>query len=156
MLFVGGSSRTPNSRYLYIPAEYNVYQFDLWAADIDASRITVAEYDGFSLPYQTTFFRHSWPRTAKYTSTLLAAVTVLHVIHHPDEPGLACEVEQHGVSLPYYHLAPCPTSQLPPSARSCPVSRPPALCAGCEWVAEPQLAAGALRTSQPGAGVFSP
>jgi hypothetical protein len=25
---------------------------------------------------------------------------ILHVIHHPDEPGLACEVEQHGVILP--------------------------------------------------------
>ncbi|MEO8590451.1 MAG: hypothetical protein ABI432_13835, partial [Flavobacteriales bacterium] len=26
----------------------------------------------------------------------------LHVIHTPDEPGLACNMEQHGIALPRY------------------------------------------------------
>ncbi len=106
--FVGGAAVSPNSRYLYIPSEYRIYQFDLWATDIAASRITVAEYDGFLSPYQTTFFQAQLAPDCKIYINTFAAVTVLHVIHYPDEHGLACEVEQHGVSLPYYHLRSMP------------------------------------------------
>ncbi|MBE2207440.1 MAG: T9SS type A sorting domain-containing protein [Saprospiraceae bacterium] len=106
--FVGGAAVSPNSRFLYIPSEYRIYQFDLWATDIAASRITVAEYDGFLSPYQTTFFQAQLAPDCKIYINTFAAVTVLHVIHYPDEHGLACEVEQHGVSLPYYHLRSMP------------------------------------------------
>ncbi len=30
-------------------------------------------------------------------------VNILHVIHQPDEKGQACEVEQHGITLPSRH-----------------------------------------------------
>ncbi|MBX2928399.1 MAG: T9SS type A sorting domain-containing protein [Saprospiraceae bacterium] len=155
--FVGGAAVSPNSRYLYIPAEYNVYQFDLWAADIDASRITVAEYDGFLSPYQTTFFQAQLAPDCKIYINSFAAVTVLHVIHHPDEPGLTCEVEQHGVSLPYYHLRSMPNF---PNYRLGPLvpGEPPAppCVPVVSAVEETQLAAGALRIfPNPAQGYFT-
>ncbi|PTM12946.1 MAG: hypothetical protein DA408_08820, partial [Bacteroidetes bacterium] len=38
-----GAAISPNSRFLYVSSWIKVYQYDLWAADIEASRITVAE-----------------------------------------------------------------------------------------------------------------
>ncbi|MBK8193439.1 MAG: hypothetical protein IPK76_09565 [Lewinellaceae bacterium] len=50
-----GCAISPNSRFLYIAAQYSIYQFDLWADDIEASKQLIAIYDNFYSPYPTTF-----------------------------------------------------------------------------------------------------
>ncbi len=106
--FTGGVAVSPNSRYLYVCSEDFVYQFDLQAADIEASRITVAEYDGYLSPFPTKFFNAQLAPDCKIYINSFATVDVLHVIHSPDEPGLACNFEQHAVQLPFNHARSLP------------------------------------------------
>jgi len=101
--FAGGVAVSPNSRYLYVSSELHIYQFDLWAEDVAASRITVAVFDGYASPFQTTFFQAQLAPDCKIYINTFATVDVLHVIHNPDEPGLACNVEQHAIQLPFNH-----------------------------------------------------
>jgi PKD repeat protein len=108
----GGVSFSPNSRYLYTSAWDKIYQFDLQAADIPASRDTVAEYDGFidvnggggGLPYATRFFiMQNTPDGKIYISCPNTPTRYLHVIDQPDSAGVACNVLQHHIHLPSYN-----------------------------------------------------
>jgi hypothetical protein len=100
-----GVAFSPNSRFLYASYQLKVYQFDLWAPDISASRQVVAEYDGFQSPppFSTTFFQAMLAPDGKIYLTAPNGVNILHVIHQPDKYGQACEVEQHGLTLPATH-----------------------------------------------------
>ncbi len=119
--FSGGVAISPNSRFLYVSSYVNIYQYDLWADDIEASRETVAVYDGvlspppFSLP--TRFFLCQLAPDGKIYISSTNTVRVLHVIHNPNAKGAACQVEQRGLELstlnafgipnhPYYGLGP--------------------------------------------------
>jgi hypothetical protein len=95
---------SPNSRYLYLANRFEIWQFDLLAPDILASKITVAEYDGFidssgGLPFGTTFV---WMQLGPDGKIYIVAnnTTYLHTIDNPDEPGLACNVNQHSFKMP--------------------------------------------------------
>ena len=101
--YSGGAAISPNSRFLYIPSNSFMYQYDLWADDIEASRATVAVYDGYLAPFPTTFFLAQLAPDNKIYISCSNGVNVLHVIHNPDEKGLACNVEQHGVHLPTFN-----------------------------------------------------
>mgnify|MGYP001249994664 CR=1 FL=1 len=56
--WAGGVAISPNSRFLYVPSFKYLYQYDLWADDIPASKDTIAVWDGFFQPpgYSTTFY----------------------------------------------------------------------------------------------------
>ncbi len=102
----GGIAFSPNSRFVYTPSWDKVYQFDLWATDIPASRITVAEYDGFlderGLP--TRFYQPKLAPDGKiYITVSNVNSRYLHVIDQPDSLGTACNVQQHQILLPTYH-----------------------------------------------------
>ncbi|MBX2927109.1 MAG: PKD domain-containing protein [Saprospiraceae bacterium] len=138
----GGIAISPNSRFLYVSSFRYVYQYDLHAADIEASRITVAEWDGFHDPLHpalaTTFYLAQLGPDGKIYINSNTSTRYLHVINHPDSLGLACDVCQHCVELPTFnsfslpnfpnyrlhHLegSPCDTLRQPPMA---------------EWVHEP-------------------
>jgi hypothetical protein len=100
-----GCAISPNSRFLYIAAQYSIYQFDLWADDIEASKQLIAIYDNFYSPYPTTFNTMQLGPDCKIYISIPNGVDVLHVINRPDEPGLACDLVQHGVSLPVCNAA---------------------------------------------------
>jgi PKD repeat protein len=130
--WAGGVAVSPNSRYLYVSSYLYVYQFDLQAEDIAASKDTVAVYDGFQAPFPTRFFMAQLAPDGKIYLNATNGVNILHVIHDPDQPGAACNFEQHGVQLPTYNafslpnfpnyrLGPlegslCDTLRSPPSA----------------------------------------
>ena len=61
----------------------------------------VAEYDGFLAPFPTRFSQVQLAPDCKLYVNTFATVDVLHVLHNPDEPGLACNVEQHAIQLPF-------------------------------------------------------
>lgn len=96
----GGVAVSPSGQYLYLTAGDTVHQYDLLAADIVASRQTVAVYDGFMSPFSTYFFQAMLAPNGKIYFTAGSSNNVLHVIHNPDSSGVACNVEQHGVQLP--------------------------------------------------------
>ncbi len=130
----GGAAISPNSRYLYISSYNYLYQYDLWAEDIPATKDTVAVWDGFTIPpvFATRFFLMQLAPNGKIYFNSSNAVPYLHAINNPDLPGDSCDVCQHCVALPSWnsfslpnfpnyrlgHLegSPCDTLRQPPTA----------------------------------------
>ena len=103
-----GVSISANSRFLYASAKKRLYQFDLHALDIEASRTIVAEWDGFANPFATIFNFSALAPDGKIYIASTSSTLNLHVIHKPDCPGLQCEVEQHGIELPAFNFITIP------------------------------------------------
>ncbi len=95
-----GCAVSPNGRFLYLGARKNLYQLDLQAPDISASQVLVAEWDGFASPIATLFQQLQLGPDCKIYGLAGGDTRYFHVIHNPDEPGLACNVEQRGLPLP--------------------------------------------------------
>ena len=130
--WAGGVAISPNSRYLYVSSFVNVYQYDLWAADVEASRDTVAVWDGFGGLFATTFYLAQLAPDGKIYINSNNGSRYLHVIEQPDLPGDSCQVCQHCLEIPSvnnfslpnfpnYRLgplegSPCDTLRAPPTA----------------------------------------
>ncbi|MEM9888227.1 MAG: T9SS type A sorting domain-containing protein, partial [Bacteroidota bacterium] len=84
-------------------------QYDLEASDVKASETIVAEYDGFvqygrdGFPLATRFLFGQLAPDGKIYICTSNSTQYLHVIHNPNEKGLACNVEQHGIELPTFN-----------------------------------------------------
>ncbi|MGB3869291.1 MAG: hypothetical protein WA937_07485 [Flavobacteriales bacterium] len=104
---MGGVAFAPNSRYLYVSSVLDVYQYDTEVSDIAATMVHIAHWDSTyspSPPFATMFdIAQLAPDGKVYIGTGNGTLR-LHVIHNPDEPGLACNLEQHGVELPRYFM----------------------------------------------------
>lgn len=101
----GGVAFSPNSRYLYVSSTRYIYQFDMQASDILASKTTVAVWDSSyipSVPFATTFAHMQLAPDGKIYFNSCNGTNILHVINYPDSAGLNCDVCQHCVSLPTY------------------------------------------------------
>jgi hypothetical protein len=103
-----GVAISPNSQYLYVSTGFKLFQYNLNAGNINASKKLVGEYDGFMSPLKTTFFQPMLAPDNKIYMTTTNDNNVLHVIHNPNENGLSCNFEQHGIILPtmHFNLAP--------------------------------------------------
>jgi hypothetical protein len=102
-IYAVGLSISPNSRFLYFSARDTLYQYDLWASDIGASEEVVGIYDGFTAPFQTSFFLAQLAPDGKIYITPSNGTLYLHVIEKPNEKGLACDFRQHAVHLGSYN-----------------------------------------------------
>jgi hypothetical protein len=130
--WAGGVAISPNSRYLYVSSYLRVFQYDLWAADIEASQDTVAVWDGFGGVFATTFYLAQLAPDGKIYINSNNGSRYLHVIEQPDLPGDSCQVCQHCLEIPSvnnfslpnfpnYRLgplegSPCDTLRAPPTA----------------------------------------
>ncbi|MCO6493558.1 MAG: hypothetical protein J5I98_34375, partial [Phaeodactylibacter sp.] len=103
-----GVAVSPNSRFLYISAKDTLFQFDLEVEDIFSSGVIIGVYDNYLSPFPTQFHNAQLAPDCKIYVNSFATVDVLHVIHNPDEPGLACNFEQHAVQLPFNHARSLP------------------------------------------------
>lgn len=102
---IGGVAFSPNSRFLYVPSLNDVYQFDTEATDIESSMVHIAEWDSTyspSPPFATLFDVALLAPDGKIYIATGNSTFKLHVIHDPDQPGMACNIEQHGITLPTY------------------------------------------------------
>ncbi len=141
----GGVAISPSSRFLYVSSTLRVYQYDLWASDIAATKDTVAEYDGFQSPFPTTFFNAQLAPDCKIYLNSQNGVDRLHVIHQPDEPGDNCLFEQHAIELPHPHsisLPNFPNYRLGPLI---PGEKPPPPCELIVDTQSPQPAAEGIK-----------
>lgn len=103
----GGLSFSPNSKVLYVSAVYNLYQFDMNAMNIAASKITVAVWDSFYSPMPplaTLFIKSQLAPDGKIYIATGNSTFHYHVINQPDSLGLACDVVQHGLEISTYYL----------------------------------------------------
>lgn len=97
-----GVAVSPNSRYLYVSALIDLYQFDLQAPDIQASAIQVGHSGNYFDPFRENFYHSQLGPDCKIYITGTNGGRNFHVIHKPDLPGTACQLEQHGLILPTY------------------------------------------------------
>ena len=105
----GGVAISPNSRYLYVSHTVELYQYDLQAEDIEASKILIDTFDGFQSPFGTLFYTMQLGPDCRIYMTSQNGTDRLHVINNPDEGGTACNFEQHGIELPHYQAFSIPT-----------------------------------------------
>ncbi len=109
-IWFGGVAVSPDSRFLYVSNAIYLYQFDLQAADVQASKVVIDTFDGFSSPFPANFFlMQLGPDCRIYMSTGNGADR-LHVIHHPNRKGKACGFKQHAVLLPQSNASTIPNN----------------------------------------------
>ncbi|MCB9048206.1 MAG: PKD domain-containing protein [Lewinellaceae bacterium] len=97
-----GIAISENSRFLYVVGFLDIWQFDLLAGDIAASRTLVAANDGFVSPANTTtpFHAAQLAPNGKIYVNCSSNANYFHIIHAPNQKGLACNVEQHALEIP--------------------------------------------------------
>ncbi|MFZ4544501.1 MAG: T9SS type A sorting domain-containing protein [Saprospiraceae bacterium] len=100
-----GIAISPNSRFLYAALYTNLYQYDLYASDLEASKTLIAAWDGYKNEFGLTshFNMAQLAPNGKIYITCAGAIQFLHVINDPDEKGSACNFVQRGLELPSYH-----------------------------------------------------
>jgi hypothetical protein len=97
-----GVAFSPNSRFLYLSTGLKLFQFDMQAPNIPASKQLIGVYDGFLGPFPTTFYQMRLAPNGKIYMGATNGVNFLHVIHQPDLSGQACDFVQHDMELPTY------------------------------------------------------
>ncbi len=101
--FIFGSiAFSPNSRYLYLNTILDIYQYDLQAEDIGASRIHIGHWDGWrdERKHPVAFlFMERGPDCRIYIVPASSS-RYMSVIMHPDRRGKACDLRQHALAFP--------------------------------------------------------
>ena len=101
--YSGGCAFSPSGKYLYVACSKEIFQYDLFSPDIQASRQTVATWDGFIDPdfaLGSTYF-HLLEETpnGKIICNTPNGTRFLHLINEPDSLGVASDVQQHYIHL---------------------------------------------------------
>lgn len=94
-----GCAFSRSSRYLYATTHTKLFQFDMQAPDIAASRTHIADYDGFNSPYATKFYMANLALDGKIYIGCPGQHKHIHVINEPEQPGTACDFRQHAIPL---------------------------------------------------------
>ena len=117
-----GACISPNSRYLYICALSRLFQYDLQAPDIAASRVLLTVNDNVPDPFVPSGFLFAalGPDGKIYISSGTSHLS-LHIIHRPDCPGLYSLPERRGLHLTSWNYASIPNM---PFFRNEPSSEP--------------------------------
>jgi hypothetical protein len=99
----GGMGISPSGQYAYASNVYDIFQYDLWADDVAASQLTIGEVgnpDNLPNGLQPSAMSFQLgPDCKLYCFTITGDAH--HVIHNPDQRGLACDWEQGGLQLPF-------------------------------------------------------
>ncbi|MEP7169017.1 MAG: T9SS type A sorting domain-containing protein, partial [Bacteroidota bacterium] len=101
-VFTGGMGIcfSPNDTFLYVSTGAYLYQYDMFAVDIDASKMLVGIWDSTWTPYPTSFsYMLAAPDHKIYIGNGIG-YNVMNVINYPDSAGLACNVVQHPFPFP--------------------------------------------------------
>ena len=118
-----GASVSPNSRYLYVSALTQLFQYDLESPDIAASRVLLAVPDNVPDPFVPSVFTLCalGPDGKIYISSGSTHLS-LHVFHRPDCPGLYSLPERRGLALTswnYFGMPNMPHFRNEPSNSPC-------------------------------------
>lgn len=99
-VYSAGLIFSPNNQFLYTSNALHVYQFDLTVSDIEASRETVAVYDGSGvvIPYYLGRLINA-PDGRIFLSNFNGS-EVFHIIQSPNKKGTNCNLQQHAYRFP--------------------------------------------------------
>ncbi|MBL0054335.1 MAG: T9SS type A sorting domain-containing protein [Bacteroidetes bacterium] len=99
-LLACGCSFSPNGRYLYVSTNIDLFQYDTYSSNINASIIKVATWDTLYSPLKTTFLFHQLAPDGKIYICTAQGSNLLHIIQNPDDSGTACNFIQNSFFLP--------------------------------------------------------
>lgn len=100
-----GLEFSPDSKKLYVNYNTALFQFDLEAENIFASRELIDTFRiDTSDTFSANFYISQLAPNGKIYMSCLNGEKVLHVIHKPNEKGKACEFEQRGFKLKTYNF----------------------------------------------------
>ncbi|MBL7929639.1 MAG: T9SS type A sorting domain-containing protein [Bacteroidia bacterium] len=107
--YLWGLAFSPSGKYAYACSSNYIFQIDTDNQTVD----TVAVYDGFISPpgfscCATTFWGMYLAANGKIYITSGSGVQHLHEMNYPDSAGVACDVQQHSISLGYAQLRSVP------------------------------------------------
>ncbi len=102
LLTDGGVCFSPSGRYLYVGTYWDLYQYDLTAADIKSSEVYIAHYDGYRSKgaFAAMYGKMQLGPDCKIYITSRTSLDVISIINNPDEKGLACNFKPHSLKLP--------------------------------------------------------
>jgi hypothetical protein len=100
-----GIAISPNSRFMYLMTATSIWQYDLTATNIEASKIRVAQHDGWNyyinnIPFRIIFYQSQLGPDGKIYIFPPAGRAGFSVIDQPDLYGTACNVIQHKYTFP--------------------------------------------------------
>ncbi|MEO8088239.1 MAG: T9SS type A sorting domain-containing protein [Bacteroidota bacterium] len=107
-----GVAFSKSGQYLYVISFIKIYQYDVTVANIPASEIVVATFDGFAdpgPPFYTTFYLGALAPDGKIYVNTSNGTKFFHVIEDPDSLGVNCHVSQHGLELAGYNVFSLPS-----------------------------------------------
>ena len=99
--YSAGLAFSPDSRYLYVSSHLEIYQYNLYADNIESSQQLIAEYE--PLWDGGPFFMAQLAPDGKIYLCATNGIQYMHVIHQPNKPFPFCNVEQHGLQLPTHN-----------------------------------------------------
>jgi hypothetical protein len=121
-----GLAFSPNSRYLYITAQLQVFQFDLWAADIQSSLQMIGNIDEATLqPGQGYLGMTKLGPDGRIYIACSGSHKYLSVISKPNCSGKACDFHPYEIQLPannYSGLPNLPNFDIQTSTYDCETS----------------------------------
>ncbi len=95
----GGAAISPNSKYLYVAFTNFVFQYDLEASDIGATKDTVLLRNFEKDPFASAFYQAQLAPDGKIYIATQNTTTYYHVINYPDRKGDSCMAVQAGFDL---------------------------------------------------------
>jgi hypothetical protein len=106
----GGACFSPSGRFLYVGTYWDLYQYDLESTDIKGSEVHIAHYDGYRSKgiFRAMIGRMQWGPDCKIYVNCRSSMDALHVIHRPNEKGIACDFRPHDLKLPQTHSGTLP------------------------------------------------
>lgn len=91
----GGVSISPNNRFLYVSSYFKLYQYDMEATDIAASKVVIDSYRSNGTNFPSYFYLSEEAPDGKIYIMGTSGINYLHIIHEPNKKGKACNLEQN-------------------------------------------------------------
>ncbi len=95
-----GLSFSPNSRFIYIFAAYEIFQVDLQESDTTKRVEKIADHDSINAPFAYPIYAQLAPDCRIYFVSV-NGIQTFGYIRHPDRKGTNCQVVQGGIKLPF-------------------------------------------------------
>jgi len=92
---------SPDSRFIYIALERELWQVDTWESDLRAGLELIDTWNGASDPFQTTFSVMNLAPDCKIYMCSHSSTNTYHVINNPNGKGKDCDFIQQGIRLPH-------------------------------------------------------
>jgi hypothetical protein len=89
-----------NSRFLYLATADSLWQVEVAFDNLEDGKVFIAEYNGVRDPFSTSFFVSTLGPDCRIYIRPGSSSNSFHVIHKPNEKGVACDLVQQGIKLP--------------------------------------------------------